>query len=257
MRWLEEDESPFSHEQQYSNASTALDRVSETLAAWKKESLLCVANSEPIWIGKTRAKIERVGIDMESVNSTSSASRAKRDLLMKYGLAYRAGLINSDEATLKDAPVSELTAAILQLQREADKQNFLNCHDVSALKDMFVDFDFQADRAYVRRHATILDADRKRLRGDQDAQYNHCHHCGDRVAKVEEDQFTLLHHHLGPSPTCVKCYRRFCRSCLHKTYDQTFAKICRLQWTCPRCEGKCWCSRCIKQQRSAKLFALF
>lgn len=54
------------------------------------------------------------------------------------------------------------------------------------------------------------------------------------------------------------CQRQFCGFCIKTCYDQTIAEIRNNpDWICPYCTGRCFCSRCMRQDQLTKLRAFY
>ena len=46
-----------------------------------------------------------------------------------------------------------------------------------------------------------------------------------------------------------ECAKHFCACCLKNHYDMDFEKTLKPGWACPFCKGKCFCSRCRRQEQ--------
>lgn len=270
IQWLQAGQSPFPHEHHYASAVSAAERVKQVLLAWRSESKYRVAKPEPYWIEQLKSEMEtplaRNCWHQGGERSDEEHAR-KRDLLVRYSLGRWSGIIvDHKNKNRPSCDETELSRAIVQLQREVDAQNTKNQEMIHDLPTEY-ELDYQADLEFVnllvakcnqqgqpmKKQKPLLTLDL--LDSLQDGL--RCHHCDTPVARHDKGQVEMLPHHLGPAPTCTKCGNRYCRSCLHKIYEYKFAKMNKTPWLCPRCDTKCWCAMCIMLQRCKRLKQVF
>ena len=242
--------------------SNPIKRLKNTFKEWKDESSRVVALGRYYSLDWAQEDVVAKSFIKSYLESTPPSSQntefvRKRDLLIKYCLARRAGLINSmpDVCSSVESNKNSILDAINYLKKEADYQNEKNLSFLDELELRVGDknsihVDFQADLDYVKRQVNSCEQ-------GSTLDYDLCHHCGVRVSITIDNKIEYLDHHLGPAPTCQKCGLRYCRSCLRKTYDQTLATMSRSNWICPKCEKKCWCASCVKLARCALLKRAF
>ena len=95
------------------------------------------------------------------------------------------------------------------------------------------------------------------FKNEQKVFENICHNCHGETTKIvskkkNEDDRNVISTPLGNDNICSKCTRRYCRSCLRKTYDETLCNWTE-NWVCAYCKGTCYCFNCLRFARTLTL----